>query len=107
LHNLPLSYRYPNSCTAILSLRENHKNYELASFYHPISFCGFLFSYLDRPLEKLAEAIAKGASGAIETDKPERANAIAIILASRIGYNDYRQLLKDVRGNISTAIPRR
>jgi hypothetical protein len=50
-------------------------------------------------VEKLAEAI--------ETDKPERANAIAIILASRLGYNDYRQLLKDVRGNISTVIPRR
>ncbi len=50
-------------------------------------------------VEKLAEAI--------ETDKPERANAIAIILASRLGYNDYRQLLKDVRGNISTAISRR
>jgi hypothetical protein len=50
-------------------------------------------------VEKLAEAI--------ETNKPERANAIAIILASRLGYSDCRQLLKDVRSNISTAIPRR
>lgn len=50
-------------------------------------------------VEKLAEAI--------ETDKPERANAIAIILAPRLGYSDYRQLLRDVRNNSSTAIPRR
>jgi hypothetical protein len=47
-------------------------------------------------VEKLAEAI--------ETNKPERANAIAIILASRLGYSDYRQLLKDVRNNNSIAM---
>lgn len=41
--------------------------------------------------EKLAEAI--------ETNKPERANAIAIILAPRLGYNDYRKLIKDVQGH--------
>jgi hypothetical protein len=39
--------------------------------------------------EKLAEAI--------ETNKPERANAIAMILAPRMGYKDYRQLLRDIR----------
>jgi hypothetical protein len=50
-------------------------------------------------VEKLAEAI--------ETDKPERANAIAIVLAPRLGYSDYRQLLKDVRDNNSTLFPRR
>jgi hypothetical protein len=40
-------------------------------------------------IEKLAEAI--------ENNKPERANAIAIILAPRLGYKDHRQLLRDVR----------
>jgi hypothetical protein len=46
-------------------------------------------------VEKLAEAI--------ETNKPERANAIAIILAPRLGYGDYRQLLKDIHKGNSTA----
>jgi hypothetical protein len=50
-------------------------------------------------IEKLAEAI--------ETNKPERANAIAIILSPRLGYSDYRQLLKDVHNNNYIAIPRR
>jgi hypothetical protein len=39
--------------------------------------------------EKLAEAI--------ENNKLERANAIAIILAPRLGYKDHNQLLRDVR----------
>jgi hypothetical protein len=43
-------------------------------------------------MKKLAEAI--------ENNKPERANAIAIILAPRLGYKDYQQLLRDVRNNI-------
>jgi hypothetical protein len=49
--------------------------------------------------EKLAEAI--------EANKPERVNAIAIILSPRLGYSNYRQLLKDVLSNNSTTIPRR
>ena len=39
--------------------------------------------------ERLAEAIEK--------NKPERANAIAIILAPRLGYKNYQDLLHDVR----------
>ncbi len=50
-------------------------------------------------VEKLAEAI--------ENNKPERANAIAIILASRLGYSNYQQLLKDVHNNNPTTIPHR
>ncbi|WP_335034738.1 hypothetical protein [Nostoc sp.] len=38
--------------------------------------------------EKLAEAI--------ETQKIERAKLYAISLAKRLGYADYRQLLKDI-----------
>jgi len=41
-------------------------------------------------IEKLAEAI--------ETNKIERAKLYAIVLANRLGYADYRQLLKNVMG---------
>jgi NADH:ubiquinone oxidoreductase subunit F (NADH-binding) len=34
---------------------------------------------------------------ALEQNQMERANAIAIILAKRLGYSDYRQLLRDIR----------
>ncbi|MEM6399179.1 MAG: hypothetical protein AAF757_02955 [Cyanobacteria bacterium P01_D01_bin.116] len=40
---------------------------------------------------------------AIENNKPERTNAIAIILAKRLGYRDYRTLIRDIRGGKPTA----
>lgn len=39
--------------------------------------------------EKLADAI--------ERQQPERVNAIAMILAKRLGYSDYHQYLRDIR----------
>lgn len=41
-------------------------------------------------IEKLVDAI--------ENNKPERTNAIAIILAKRLGYSDHRILIRDIRG---------
>lgn len=37
-------------------------------------------------------------SNAIESGKIERANLLAIILAKRLGYGDYQQLLREARG---------
>jgi HD-GYP domain-containing protein (c-di-GMP phosphodiesterase class II) len=39
--------------------------------------------------EKLADAIEK--------NQPERVNAIAMILAKRLGYSDYQKYLQDIR----------
>jgi hypothetical protein len=55
--------------------------------------------------ENQRDALTKKLAEAIENKKPERANAIAIILAQRLGYNDYRQLLKDIRNRFTTTAP--
>jgi hypothetical protein len=53
--------------------------------------------------DSLTFALTGKLAEAIENKKPERANAIAIILAQRLGYRDYRQLLEDIRRSTTTA----
>jgi hypothetical protein len=43
-------------------------------------------------------------SAALEANKLDLANAIAILLAKRWGYSDYRQLIRDIRDRRTTSI---